>query len=639
VKMRRWLPLILIAVLLVGAPLTPARAAIDGPITYLERDPATGRFLLKHDGGGGSSTLTTVEAITSPAISPDGTRVAFSGVVGNGSLGLYAIYLVDVNGSNLVRITSGSYGELDPHWAPDGSAVVYSQNHTGSYGSACCRIAKTVIGGATTYLTAGIGALRPEFSPDGSKVLYDRSNGIYTVSANGGTATPVVATGFDATFSPDGNSIAYLQKSGSSHLLRKVNLSSGAVTTLYSTTQDLESPVWVGSRILFIQYAGFGYDGRSAVTLRSIGDTGGMVSTERTFAGRVAGFSTPRSDPPRALVGDLDSDNRDDVVSIRLGERTVLDSNGTSFSAQDWGSVSPPTGWAEHLGGDFNGDSDMDTAGFKSSDGTWHVSVAGASSFTTTVWDDFSSASGWLSRSTGDFNGDNRDDIAQFHPSNGTWWISRSTGSDFVTGLWEDFTTASGWQSQVVGDFSGDGLDDIANFHPGNGTWWVSRSNGSGFVTTLWADFSTASGWTSRLVGDFDDDGRDDIAQYHPGNGTWWVSRSTGSGFVTTLWADFTTTGGWVSRSVGDFDGDGRDDIAQFHPGNGTWWVSRSNGGGFSTLLWADFSTPTGWSPQLVGDYNGDGRDDIANFASGNQTWWVSISSGSGFTTSLWLAE
>ena len=61
-----------------------------------------------------------------PAWSPDGKRIAFdSQRSGNGD-----IYVMDVDGSNIVRLTSDSDVEEWPAWSPDGRSIVYQRKTT-----------------------------------------------------------------------------------------------------------------------------------------------------------------------------------------------------------------------------------------------------------------------------------------------------------------------------------------------------------------------------------------------------------------------------------------------------------------------------------------------------------------------------
>ena len=511
--------------------------AVADDYVYLWPDAAD-RYLPARDTGSGPSVLANVDSMTPPAVSPDGQRIAFSGAVGDESLGRYAIFLVNSNGSGLSQLTSGNQGEFDPAWSPDGARIVVAQNVGGSLLTTnCCRLAVVnAISGQVTGLTSSVGVTRPEYSAQGSFVVYDTPQGVYRISPSGGAPTLLASGGFDATSSPGEDRVAYIATSANRMEIRTVAAGGGAPKTVFVTAGDVEGPFWRDDRIYFLEYSGLGYDGRNDVALRSVSDTGGGLRTERAFTTHVVGVSTGISEPPSFSVGDINGDGDDDIAMTGPVYRSALLSDGFGFEDEAWDVLNPRVGWRAHLGGDFNGDDRADVASFLGSDGTWHVAEAGGGSYSTSVWADLSTADGWQVRDVGDFSGDGRDDIAQFHPSNGTWWVSRSTGSGFSTSLWADFSTPSGWQARVVGDFNGDGRDDIAQFHPSNGTWWVSRSTGSGFSTSLWADFSTPSGWSPQIVGDFNGDGRDDIANRHTSNGTWWVSVSSGSGFSTPRW-------------------------------------------------------------------------------------------------------
>ena len=56
---------------------------------------------------------------------------------------------------------------------------------------------------------------------------------------------------------------------GSTQVLTVLNLGSGGFSTLYTTSRSIESPVWSGDRIYFMEYSGSGYDGRFDVQLKS----------------------------------------------------------------------------------------------------------------------------------------------------------------------------------------------------------------------------------------------------------------------------------------------------------------------------------------------------------------------------------
>ncbi len=70
---------------------------------------------------------------TSPSFSPNGQRIVFM----SGRAGFPEIYLMDVDGTNVQRLTESNYGERNwrasPDWAPDGRMVAYQSRIGGLF--------------------------------------------------------------------------------------------------------------------------------------------------------------------------------------------------------------------------------------------------------------------------------------------------------------------------------------------------------------------------------------------------------------------------------------------------------------------------------------------------------------------------
>jgi TolB protein len=62
-----------------------------------------------------------------PAWSPDGTRIAFSG----NQRGNPDIYIIDVDGTNLRRITNHEGADQAPAWSPDNTKIAFSSTRDG----------------------------------------------------------------------------------------------------------------------------------------------------------------------------------------------------------------------------------------------------------------------------------------------------------------------------------------------------------------------------------------------------------------------------------------------------------------------------------------------------------------------------
>jgi Tol biopolymer transport system component len=61
--------------------------------------------------------------------SPDGSRIAFS----SNRDGNTELYLMDPDGSNVVRLTENPFTDREPDWSPDGRQIVFSSNRDGNF--------------------------------------------------------------------------------------------------------------------------------------------------------------------------------------------------------------------------------------------------------------------------------------------------------------------------------------------------------------------------------------------------------------------------------------------------------------------------------------------------------------------------
>lgn len=179
-------------------------------------------YLVDPDGGGLTQLTYSGPGVYNyqPALSPDGTRVAFASISGDKS----SIKVVDTNGGNLRSLTSNALShDSEPAWSPDGSKVAFVRgfdptadgvaNHT------TCGFeiyAVDVDDGHEVSLTRGLGGTDPSWSPDGERVAFasDREGSfdIYTMTADGEDVKRLTAEeGNEAepAWSPDGKVIAY----------------------------------------------------------------------------------------------------------------------------------------------------------------------------------------------------------------------------------------------------------------------------------------------------------------------------------------------------------------------------------------------------------------------------------------------
>ncbi len=147
------------------------------------------------------------------ALSPDGSRIAFMGLYIEANDLSGEIYLMNVDGSNIVRLTDNDYWDGEPSWSPDGLKIAFAYGDFGSRDIAVIN----ADGSNRVQLTTGTADDRqPKWSPDGQRILFvsdrDGLDNLYTMNPDGSNITQLTeASGNNGypVWSPDGNFIAF----------------------------------------------------------------------------------------------------------------------------------------------------------------------------------------------------------------------------------------------------------------------------------------------------------------------------------------------------------------------------------------------------------------------------------------------
>lgn len=174
-------------------------------------------LLATNAGGSGAVNVTNHPANdVNPALSPDRSRVLFSSNREDPSEHLYDLYVVNADGSSLVRLTNSPVNESvgSQAWSPDGSRIVFTSYRDDPNGEIYVMNADGT--GVVRLTRDGASDISPAWSPDGSSIAFCSSRGggyvwdIYRMSASDGSAIVKVASdGCDPAWSPDGSKIAY----------------------------------------------------------------------------------------------------------------------------------------------------------------------------------------------------------------------------------------------------------------------------------------------------------------------------------------------------------------------------------------------------------------------------------------------
>src|SRR5205823_4344309 len=190
----------------------PAR---NGLIAYASDSHSPELFTM--DGTGRSLRRLTVDRAPSrwPALSPDGSRVAFS----RKSHGLWRVFVMNLDGSGLrdIAVESNQLLGFDgyPDWSPDGNELAFSATQGDGRQDI---IAYDLDARTTRDITPDLALdSRPRWSPNGKQIVY-ASNGttgdldIYVVNSDG-TGKRQITTApdwqFEPSWSPDGTQIVY----------------------------------------------------------------------------------------------------------------------------------------------------------------------------------------------------------------------------------------------------------------------------------------------------------------------------------------------------------------------------------------------------------------------------------------------
>jgi Tol biopolymer transport system component len=192
-----------------GLSLASLSASPSGPIAYGTESIRRTQFTWFDRTGRRLETLGPPDqrTLANPSLSSDGSRVAFSRIVG----GNWDVWLIDLQGA-VSKATSERVLDFNPVWAPNGRHIFYESNN----GSIHMR--SVTDGTPEQVLLQERTMVYPsDVSPDGSGLLYTRATGLstdiyYLPLGADRTPRPFIQTPSqerDAQFFPNGKWVAY----------------------------------------------------------------------------------------------------------------------------------------------------------------------------------------------------------------------------------------------------------------------------------------------------------------------------------------------------------------------------------------------------------------------------------------------
>jgi Tol biopolymer transport system component/tRNA A-37 threonylcarbamoyl transferase component Bud32 len=152
-----------------------------------------------------------------PALSPDGTALAFARSSGQNIMGLMVLDVSeDLQPRGALRaLRTGNQSAWEPAWSPDGKQILFVSGSSTATESVY-RVPASGSGSATPLVWAGPGTMEPAVAPQGKRLVYQHSfedTNLWRVTLGANTAPEkVIASTFrevSPQYSPDGRHIAF----------------------------------------------------------------------------------------------------------------------------------------------------------------------------------------------------------------------------------------------------------------------------------------------------------------------------------------------------------------------------------------------------------------------------------------------
>jgi hypothetical protein len=315
--------------------------------------------------------------------------------------------------------------------------------------------------------------------------------------------------GREPSVSPDSDWVAYLAASGGRNFINSVPANGGSARALYSTTARIESPTWKGNRIYFVEYTGYGWDGRKSVHIRSINANGGGLQTHRSFGnGKIVGLD--------AVPG---NDEMFFYRSDGLFRFYQIGANGSLPSPMLAG-TGYTTGWDSISAVDLDADG-QDEMFFYRNDGLFrYYNVQPSGHLPSPMLAGSGYTTGWDAITAVDLDGDGQDEMF-FYRDDGLFRFYHVTaGGHLPAPLQAGNGYTKGWDAITAVDINGDGRDEMF-FYRSDGLFRFYRVGWDGRIGQPIAQGSNyPEDWTSITAIDLDGDGQDEMFFYRASNGT-----------------------------------------------------------------------------------------------------------------------
>ena len=207
-------------------------------------------IFIQHEGSAAETQITySPWRDTDPVWSPSGNRLAYATLSLDSATSL--IHIVSATGDSLATVgTQGKHTDY-PAWAPSQDRIAYASDVTGNYELYVVNVDGT---GLVRLTDTPEDELRPAWSPDGSQLIYDVDvadtlirRDLFIMNADGSGVRQLFTDGrynFHAAWSPDGERIAFVSQRDGNEEIYVTSLDGSSLIRLTSNGGSDGSPTW-----------------------------------------------------------------------------------------------------------------------------------------------------------------------------------------------------------------------------------------------------------------------------------------------------------------------------------------------------------------------------------------------------------
>lgn len=223
-------------------PIPPATGRI---IFASNREGQTELYVTSPDGTGVTrlSTNAMLDVSSTPRLSPDGTKIAFSSTINDNT----DIYILDIASSAITRVTDAQEKDSSPSWSPTGQQLAFESFRDGNLEI----YVVNADGSNPTRLTNDpAGDSNPVWSPVSNEIIFVSNrfgnSDLFLLSLNGSVSTLTTSPTPENTpaWSPDGSLIAFASFNGELSNICIIGRDALNQLCITTTAAEYSLPVW-----------------------------------------------------------------------------------------------------------------------------------------------------------------------------------------------------------------------------------------------------------------------------------------------------------------------------------------------------------------------------------------------------------